>query len=116
VAGCRSRERPNRPQTRRRRENNADSLDKLTMIADNIKMAMELFELIVRRERKKRDLMYVKVDEQQLEIRLKQEPKPKHDMVRIFFQVFCLIFVPDTQPLFIMTWLPQYRCRLRTNT
>lgn len=92
MTNYRSRERPNRPQTRRRRENNADSLDKLTMIADNIKIAMELFELIVRRERKKRDLMYVKVDEQQLEIRLKQEPKPKHDTVRSAFLsiTFCI--------------------------
>jgi len=105
VTNCRSRERPNRPQTRRRRENNADSLDKLTMIADNIKMAMELFELIVRRERKKRDLMYVKVDEQQLEIRLKQEPKPKHDTVRSAF--FSITFCITNTKITIMTYLPQ---------
>lgn len=49
----RSRDRPNRPQTRRRRENNPDSLEKLSLIADNIKMAMQLFELVVRRERKR---------------------------------------------------------------
>jgi hypothetical protein len=55
-----------RPQTRRRRENNPDSLDKLTMISDNIKQALELFELLIRRERKKRDLIYANIDRQQL--------------------------------------------------
>jgi hypothetical protein len=55
-----------RPQTRRRRENNPDSLDKLTMIGDNIKQALDLFELLVRRERKKRDLTYCSIERQQL--------------------------------------------------
>lgn len=75
----RSRDRPNRPQTRRRRENNPDSLDKLSMIADNIKMAMQLFELVVRRERKKRDMMYVTIEEQQLQLRRKHDGKSKQD-------------------------------------
>jgi enhancer of polycomb-like protein len=75
----RSRDRPNRPQTRRRRENNPDSLDKLTMIADNIKIAMQLFEMIVRRERKKRDLVYVTVEEQQLLQKQKHEVKSMQD-------------------------------------
>ena len=75
----RSRDRPNRPQTRRRRENNPDSLDKLSMIADNIKMAMQLFELIVRRERKKRDKVFVTIEGQQLQLRRKHDGKGKLD-------------------------------------
>lgn len=59
-----------RPQTRRRRENNPDSLDKLQMIGDNIKQALELFEMLVRRERKKRDLVYCSVERQRLMIGL----------------------------------------------
>lgn len=79
----RSRDRPNRPQTRRRRENNPDSLDKLTMIADNIKMAVQLFELIVRRERKKRDIIYVTIEGQQLQLRKKHDGKSKHDTLEM---------------------------------
>jgi len=59
-----------RPQTRRRRENNPDSLDKLQMIGDNIKQALDLFDLLVRRERKKRDLVYCSVERQRLMIGL----------------------------------------------
>jgi hypothetical protein len=59
-----------RPQTRRRRENNPDSLDKLQMIGDNIKQALELFELTIRRERKKRDLVYCSVERQRLMVGL----------------------------------------------
>jgi hypothetical protein len=55
-----------RPQTRRRRENNPDSLDKLQMIGDNIKQAIDLFQLMVRRERKKRDLIYCSIERQRL--------------------------------------------------
>lgn len=47
----------NRPQTRRRRENNADSLDKLYMIRENVVKALDIFECLVKRERKKRDLV-----------------------------------------------------------
>lgn len=72
---CRSRDRPNRPQTRRRRENNADSLEKLNMVGENIKMAIQLFELVVQRERKKRDKVYVAIDEQQLQMRTKHHLK-----------------------------------------
>ncbi len=46
-----------RPQTRRRRENNADSLEKLRMIRENVLRALDIFECLVKRERKKRDLV-----------------------------------------------------------
>lgn len=77
----RSRDRPNRPQTRRRRENNPDSLDKLSMIADNIKMAIQLFDLIVRRERKKRDMIYAAIEGQQLQIRKRHDGKSRQDLI-----------------------------------
>ena len=54
---CRPREKVHRPQTRRRRENTEDSLDKLRMIRENVLKALEIFEMLVRRERKKRDLL-----------------------------------------------------------
>ena len=53
----RPRERIHRPQTRRRRENNIDSLDKLRMIRENVLKALDIFECLVKRERKKRDLV-----------------------------------------------------------
>ncbi len=59
-----------RPQTRRRRENNPDSLDKLQMIGDNVKQAIDLFQLMVRRERKKRDLVYCSIERQRLMVGL----------------------------------------------
>ena len=54
---CRPRERINRPQTRRRRENNEESLEKMQTIKQNLNKAMELLEYLVRRERRKRDLV-----------------------------------------------------------
>ena len=45
------------------------------MVGENIKMAIQLFELIVERERKKRDKIYVAIDEQQLQMRTKHHMK-----------------------------------------
>lgn len=53
---CRPREKVNRPLTRRRRENSVDCLEKLRTIHENILHAMEITELMVMRERKKRDI------------------------------------------------------------
>ena len=77
----RPRERTHRPQTRRRRENNLDSLDKLNMIQDNIRTALNLFELVVKRERKKRDMTFVVTDFQQLQIKQRHEPRAAQDAV-----------------------------------
>lgn len=77
----RPREKIHRPQTRRRRENNPDSLDKLHMISENMRVAMSLFELVVKRERKKRDMTYVVTDWQQLQIKQRHEPKADQDAV-----------------------------------
>ena len=50
---CRAREKVHRPQTRRRRENNEDSLDKMQQMRKNIRKAVEIAEHLVRREHKK---------------------------------------------------------------
>lgn len=49
----RTREKIHRPQTRRRRENNEDSLDKMQQMRKNIRKAVDLMEHLVRREQKK---------------------------------------------------------------
>ena len=49
----RAREKVHRPQTRRRRENNEDSLDKMQAMRKNIRKAVEIMEHLVRREHKK---------------------------------------------------------------
>ena len=54
---CRAREKINRPQTRRRRENNEDSVDKMQAIRRNLKKAWELLEYVTRREERKRSLV-----------------------------------------------------------
>ncbi|KDD76451.1 hypothetical protein H632_c221p0 [Helicosporidium sp. ATCC 50920] len=71
----RPRERVNRPQTRRRRENNDESLEKLRMIRENITRALDLFEYLVKRENRKRDLVFMETDSQQLQLKLRHWPK-----------------------------------------
>ena len=78
---CRPREKIHRPQTRRRRENNPDSFERLQTISDNIRMALQLFELVVKRERKKRDMTYVVTDWQQLQIKQRFNPRPEQETV-----------------------------------
>lgn len=79
----RPRERIHRPQTRRRRENNDDSFQRLTTISDNIRMALQLFELVVKRERKKRDMTYAVTDWQQLQVKQKHQPRGEQEAVCI---------------------------------
>jgi hypothetical protein len=54
---CRPRDKVNRPQTRRRRENTEDCYDKLKQMKDNLTAVRSIVDEIVRRERRKRDLM-----------------------------------------------------------
>jgi enhancer of polycomb-like protein len=82
----RPREKVNRPQTRRRRENNQDSLEKLVMIRQNVGTALQLFELLVRRERKKRDMTYVVTDWQQLQLKQRHEPRAAQEAVEAEYQ------------------------------
>ena len=69
-----------------------DSLDKLNMIRDNVAVALTLFELLVKRERKKRDMTYVVTDWQQLQMKQKHEPRAVQDAVStyaIYGSSFC---------------------------
>ena len=56
VLGHRPREKVNRPQTRRRRDNTEECLEKLRTIKENLANAKGIVDEIVRRERRKRDL------------------------------------------------------------
>lgn len=53
---CRTREKINRPQTRRRRDNSDELLDKMRVLKDNLVSARGIMDEVVRRERRKRDL------------------------------------------------------------
>lgn len=52
----RTREKINRPQTRRRRDNSEELLDKMRLLKDNLAAARGIMDEVVRRERRKRDL------------------------------------------------------------
>ncbi|KAG2498114.1 hypothetical protein HYH03_003872 [Edaphochlamys debaryana] len=58
----RPRERVNRPQTRRRRENTQDCLDKLRQIRESMLKSLEMTELLTFREARKRDMHRLDVD------------------------------------------------------
>lgn len=57
MGACRPRERIHRPQTRRRKENNEEAMEKMRLIQTNLSKARELVEQLLRRERKKRDIV-----------------------------------------------------------
>lgn len=50
------RDKVNRPQTRRRRDNSDELMEKLRQLRDNLQGAKQILEEVVRRERRKRDL------------------------------------------------------------
>ncbi|KAG2433542.1 hypothetical protein HYH02_012659 [Chlamydomonas schloesseri] len=64
----RPRERVNRPQTRRRRENTQDCLDKLRQIRESMLKSLELTELVLFRETRKRDMLRLDLDMQRYQI------------------------------------------------
>ena len=64
------REKLNRPQTRRRRDNTEECLDKLRQLRENLGAAAAVAEQVVRRERRKRDIAHTEVE--LLRIRLRQ--------------------------------------------
>ena len=57
LATCRPREKQHRPQTRRRRENNEESLDKMRTLRTNLVRAYEVHEWLTRREGRKYSLV-----------------------------------------------------------
>ena len=54
---CRPREKANRPQTRRRKDTNEENLEKLRTIRLNQQKAVELAQLVLKREKKKQALV-----------------------------------------------------------
>ncbi len=77
----RPRERANRPQTRRRRDNDLQSYDKLREVKANLERARALLDLLLRRERRKRDILQCDSDLQMLRARLHHEPKNLHHQI-----------------------------------
>jgi len=75
----RPREKAHRPQTRRRRENDLASFEKMRDLRLNMEMAKELLECVVKREKKKRDILCCKCDVQNLRMKFHHDPKNLHD-------------------------------------
>ena len=71
----RPREKVNRPQTRRRRDNPEECLDKLRQMQDNVRAALAIVTEIVRRERRKRDLAHTEVELQRIRVRQRHDPR-----------------------------------------
>ena len=77
----RQREKTNRPQTRRRRENDAPSFEKMRQIRRNVEMAYAIVELQLRREEKKLERARSECDAQALQIKLRHEPRTVHEEI-----------------------------------
>ncbi|GLC38898.1 hypothetical protein PLESTB_000459500 [Pleodorina starrii] len=74
----RPRERVNRPQTRRRRENTQDCLDKMRQIRESMLKSLEMTELLTFREARKRDIHRLEVDMQRYQ--LARHHQPRHQL------------------------------------
>lgn len=81
----RQREKTNRPQTRRRRENDAGSFDKMRQIRKHMEMVYAVVELQLRREEKKAERSRAECDWQLLQIKLKHEPRTLHEEIEVEF-------------------------------
>ena len=77
----RQREKTNRPQTRRRRENDAGSFDKMRQIRKHMEMVYAVVELQLRREEKKLERCQNERDAQTLQLELKHEPRTRHEEI-----------------------------------
>ena len=77
----RQREKTNRPQTRRRRENDAGSFDKMRQIRKHMEMVYAVVELQLRREEKKLERCRNERDTQTLQLELKHEPRTRHEEI-----------------------------------
>lgn len=56
------------------------------MIRANLHAAADLFQLVAKRERKKRDMLYVMTDWQQLQIKQRHEPRGSQDAIEAEYQ------------------------------
>ena len=71
----RPREKISSPQTRRRRENDVTSYDKLRQLRKSLDISIGVLELVVKREKRKSELLTVEQELQKLQIKLRHEPK-----------------------------------------
>jgi enhancer of polycomb-like protein len=71
----RPREKISRPQTRRRRENDVTSYDKLRQLRKSLDISIGVLELSMKREKRKSELLAVEQELQKLQIKLRHEPK-----------------------------------------
>lgn len=81
----RQREKTNRPQTRRRRENDQASFEKMRQIRKNMEMVYAIVELELRREEKKMEALQCEIDMQLLQVKLKHEPRTLHEEIEAEF-------------------------------
>lgn len=81
----RQREKTNRPQTRRRRENDQASFEKMRQIRRNMEMVYAIVELELRREEKKMEIAQAEMDTQMLQIKLRHEPRTVHEEIEAEF-------------------------------
>ena len=99
---CRPREKVNRPQTRRRRENTDDSLEKMRLIQANLGKAHEILETILRREQRKANLV---VRSFQLIVNSISE---RHSFVQFEKKNSILALWPARQPVHLLSFLPPF--------
>mmetsp|Transcript_34056 Transcript_34056/g.65059 ORF Transcript_34056/g.65059 Transcript_34056/m.65059 type:complete len:206 (+) Transcript_34056:24-641(+) len=69
----RPREKISRPQTRRKRENDVPTFEKMQEIRRNMQQGMRILDVLAKRERRKRDLVAVEIDIQQAQVRIRHD-------------------------------------------
>lgn len=79
----RPREKVQRPQTRRRRENDIASFEKLKEIRKNLEAGRQLLQSVLKRERRKMDITMCDFELKMLQVKLHHEPKQLHDMIEM---------------------------------
>lgn len=70
----RPREKTNRPQTRRRRENDVQAFHRMRSLRHNLDTARAILEWLQRRERRKRDILACEMEMQAISLRLRHDP------------------------------------------
>mmetsp|Transcript_118 Transcript_118/g.896 ORF Transcript_118/g.896 Transcript_118/m.896 type:complete len:481 (-) Transcript_118:584-2026(-) len=79
----RAREKIQRPQTRRKRENDVSSYEKMREMRFNMARAREILAAIVTRERRKQDILMCEVKLHTLQIRLRHDARNSHEKAEL---------------------------------
>lgn len=79
----RAREKINRPQTRRKRENDVGSYEKMREMRFNMARAREILAAIVTRERRKQDILMCDINLHALQIRLRHDARNTHEKAEL---------------------------------